>query len=150
MLFVADCRQVSRIGMPITGDQPTAMENGPVLSHILNLFNGEKKSAYWSAHFSTADHHYHVRVIDDPGTDLLSDSEKKSLSVAFDRLKIYPWPALVHHLHQRTEWIKHQKGRSSAPIPFESILEAEGRSDDFVETLKDQEAESALLDKLFA
>lgn len=150
MLYVADCRQVSRVGSPITGDQPTAMENGPVLSHILNLFNGKVKSVFWSQCFSNADSQHVIRPLRTIESDLLSDAEKKSLSLAVDHLKGFSWSALVNHLHQRDEWKKHNKGKSSAVIPFESILEAEGRNAIYLEQLKNDQAEQALFSQLLA
>lgn len=150
MLYVADCRQVSRVGSPITGDQPTAMENGPVLSHILDLFNGKTKSPFWSRYFSTADRESVIRQLSPIESDLLSQAEKKSLSLAVDRLKGFSWSALVDHLHRREEWIKHNRGRSSAAIPFESILEAEGRDASYAEQLQNDQAEQAMLSQLLA
>lgn len=150
LLYLADCRQLARVGAPITGDQPSALPQGPVLSHILNLFNGSTPSSFWVTHFAPADSRHMVQLLSDPGSDLLSEAEKKSLSVAFDRYKKFTWAQLVDALHERKEWIKHNPGRSSKVIPFESILEAEGRDAAFIKSLADQAAETDALQKMFA
>ena len=150
MLYVADCRQLSRIGSPITGDKPTAMENGPVLSHLLNRFNGTETTPFWSSHFSVADEAHVVSVKEPLSDDLLSEAEKKSLIFAFDSLKNYRWVDLVNKLHERKEWIKHNAGKSSRPIPFESILEAEGRDEKYIALLKSQQTEHDLVSRMFA
>lgn len=150
MLYAADRRQLKRIGKPITGDRPAAMEHGPVLSKILDYLDGDVVDLYWSRHISKADGDtHHVHLLAPVPDDLLSEKEKEALKMAYDFFKDMTWEKVKKYCHENfKEW--DNPGKTSKPIAFENILKAAKKPGSFIEELHSQQEERALLKKLFA
>jgi uncharacterized phage-associated protein len=150
MLYAADRRQLKRIGKPITGDRLAAMEHGPVLSKILDYVDGDVVDFYWSRYISKADSETHrVHLLTPVSTDLLTANEKESLKTAYDFFKDKSWDEVRSYCHENfKEW--HDPHGTSIPIAYEDVLMAARKSPDFIEELRSQQAERALLKKIFA
>lgn len=152
ILYGADRRQIRRIGIPITGDTPFSMKNGPILSAVLDLLDGDKKDAFWSKHISTATKDtYFVKVLVDTGDDLLSENEKESLAIACDFLAKMSWEDVKAYFHDPKnigEW--ENPGNSRKPISIERLYAEVGRPQKFVEELAMYQREEALIEKLLA
>lgn len=151
MLYGADKKQIRENGVPLTGDDPFSLKNGPILSNVLDLLDGDKTDKFWSKHISTAAKDTHrVHLLDDSiGSDLLSESEMASLSVAWDVFNDMPWPAVVKFCHDKKkfpEW--EDPGTSRIPITFERLYEAVGRPFALSEEIQMMQREEALIDKL--
>src|SRR5205823_5989742 len=71
LLYIADREMLAEHAHPITGDQPVAMERGPVLSQTYHLILGQLDGAVEWAKFVRKDH-YDVVLANDPGHGQLS------------------------------------------------------------------------------
>ena len=150
MLYGADKRQIRKGGIPLTGDEPYSMPNGPVLSNVLDLFNGKKKDAYWDRFVSKATSDTHlVSLLDDRiGEDLLSDSEKDSLRVAWSVFGHLSWPQVKDLSHKIfPEW--EDTGRSRKRIEFESIYKIVGHTPGMASEMAAQQKEGELVATIF-
>lgn len=152
MLYGADKRQIRKGGIPLTGDEPYSMPNGPVLSMVLRLLNGERKNQYWNRHISTAPRDTHsVSLLDEKiGDDLLSESEKESLRRAWSILGHLTWPEVQAFFHTKRnfpEW--EDPGKSCKKIDFESIYGAVEHSAAVASEMVAQQKEEELLTSIF-
>ena len=151
MLYGADKHQIRRSGLPITGDEPFSMKNGPILSAVLNLLNGAGRNAYWKKHISTAASDAHlVHLLDENiGDDLLSEDEKESLTRAWDIFSKMNWDEVKEFCHNSKnfpEW--ENPGRSRKAITFERLYEVVGRPQKLVEEIEMMEREEKLFSQL--
>jgi len=82
LLYLANRRSLRDTGDPIVDDDSCAMKNGPVLSHTYDLIKGTaadvKALATWQKHFRVVDS-IQIQMLDDPGTDHLSDYDVNTL-----------------------------------------------------------------------
>jgi hypothetical protein len=101
------------------------MKSGPILSSVLRLLNGEIEDAVWSRHISKG---YSDTLLvhllhDKRGDDLLSGSEKESLTKAWEVFDPMSWAqvkAFGHDPKIFPEW--EDPGYSRKPITFESLI----------------------------
>jgi hypothetical protein len=150
MLYAADWSQLRRVGVPITGDQPVSMPQGPVLSGILDLLNGKRSHPFWTKHISQATRDNHlIRLLEEAPTDLLTESEKVTLEKVHARLAGMEWNDLKDYCHKLfTEW--EDPGKSQKPIEFETMLLKSGkRKPAFVHELISLQKERQFLLKAF-
>lgn len=130
MLYVADREYLAEYGYMITGDKVVAMEHGPVLSNVLNLIKGRKaKSGKWRQFIQTEPKTYVLRLISDPGNGDLSRAIMLKLDDVFERfgnLKPFEVAELTHEL---PEWRDFYRCDTSTPIPWQSILQHQGKSE---------------------
>jgi len=128
LLYIAERESFKERGEPITGDRIVAMQHGPVLSCVYNCIKGEgprRICSQWDAFFASRGNT--VEMQKDPEDGDLSDREIAILTrVAQERRDMIQWE-IVDETHRFEEWVKHNPGKSSRPIPFEDILEAVGR-----------------------
>lgn len=152
ILYGADRRQIRRIGVPITCDKPFSMKNGPILSAVLDLLDGDRKDAFWAKHISTATKDtYSVKLLADTGDDLLSANEKESLAIACDFLAKMSWEDVKAYFHNPKnigEW--EDPGNSRKPISIERLYAEVGRPKKFVEELAMYQREEKLISRLLA
>jgi uncharacterized phage-associated protein len=128
LLYIAERESFREFGEPITGDRIVAMEHGPVLSCVYNCIKGEgprRSCVQWDAFFVSRGNT--VEMQKNPEDGDLSDREIATLKrVAHERRDKIQWE-IVDETHHFQEWIDHNPGKSSRPIPFEDILAAVGR-----------------------
>lgn len=145
MLYLADRRQLMRVGKTITGDRPYSMPCGPVLSRVLNLLNGEIEGSYWGRHISTASKTTHfVDLVHVADTGLLTENEMESLRRAFNYLHDKSWPEIKALFHARCQEWENPHG-SSTPITFEAMLKACGKGREFIEEAQSQQEEAEFI-----
>jgi uncharacterized phage-associated protein len=150
MLYAADRRQLKRIGKPITGDRLASMDHGPVLSKILDYLDGDVVDFYWSRHISKAKTDTHrVQLLAPVPDDLLSEKEKEALTMAFTFFKDMSWEEIQDYFHAHFKEWEDPKG-TSKPIAYELLLKSANKTVAFIEDVKCQQAEEALLKKIFA
>jgi len=127
MLYIADREYLAEHGYIITGDKVVAMDNGPVLSHILDLIKGKTvttETEQWQQYIKRVSK-YCVRLINDPGDgDLSRASINKLKSVFMEYGNLEPF-RVVNLTHDFLEWQSHYTGGTSTPIPWQAILQAQ-------------------------
>lgn len=151
MLYMADRESIAEIGTRISGDKPFAMDNGPVLSKILNLiksdtFLPEEEIAVWSKYFKKEG--YDISLVSDPGRGNLSEYEVEKLQSIFRKHGSKSFGQLIEESHQLfPEWGKSVIQGSSNQIHLMDILKALGQEDRY-EALTAREIEDAHIARL--
>ena len=151
MLYTADRESIRKTGSPITGDKPYAMDNGPVLTHILNLIkddssHDEEQRAIWSKYFRTTS--YDIELISDPGDSELSDFDIEILESIFEEHGGKRYTQLIHETHNFPEWLDSYTEGTSSEIHLKTLLKALGMQDEYDE-LSTKQIEDAHFAKLF-
>ncbi|MCY3655978.1 MAG: Panacea domain-containing protein [Chloroflexi bacterium] len=144
LMYLADRRALTDRGFPITGASMASLPNGPVLSEVLDHINGEVHgSTEWPQFVSRRTGHS-VWALEEAAdnTDQLSRYELQAIDETFQEIverftragEIQKWK-LRDWTHELPEW--ENPGGSSRAIVPETILRAEGRSDDEIAALAD-------------
>lgn len=150
LLYIADRELLAQHRRPITGDNPVAMDFGPVLSHTYDLLKGEATGIdVWSRHIQQVAPYTH-RLVADPGVGKLSKLELEKLDEVVKRY----WWVDDHELskltHEFAEWKRNEPAAgSSKRIPTEHVLEALGLGNE-IERLRQEAKAEAELDALLA
>ena len=154
LMYLADREALNEFGFPITGDRAVSMDNGPVLSRTLNLINGLVESGEdgWEAWISDRENH-EVALRDRAGaSEALDEISKAELDVLENMWKQFghmsKWQIRDYTHDHCPEWQDPQG--SSAPISFERIFTALGRSKDEAAQLAEGIAEQQRIGKLFS
>jgi uncharacterized phage-associated protein len=125
LLYLADRRAISLWERPLTGDTYVSMDNGPVLSKVLDKINYGKvpsKKSYWHKYISRPIS-YNVSITREPEYDELSAREIKLLEYIFRKYKSFDQWKMVDICHDiLPEW-KNPDG-TSIPIHIDDILKA--------------------------
>jgi uncharacterized phage-associated protein len=131
LLYMADRQSLVETGFSITGDRMFSMEHGPVLSRLLNWLKREAHpSAAWRGMVSPPVG-YDVDLVQPLPAALatLSDYEIDLLATVWSNYGHMDQFQLEKYLHDTLpEWVN--PGKSSDPIEVETILRAEGWTDD--------------------
>lgn len=153
LLYMADRESIQETGFPITGDDPFAMERGPVLSITYDLIKGSSPNPHvqdlvpiWKQWIRTvADHD--VELAADPGHRKLSRYERQKLQEVFERYADRDRWTLIQDLHRSLqEWQEcYRHDGSAVPIPVEAVLRAVGREADIEAILADSQEHLASL-----
>lgn len=148
LLYIADRQYLKEHGRPITGDDPVAMDNGPVLSATYDLIRGKGEGAAdWQRYLPNVGRR-DIELGEDPGVGKLSRFEIAKLQQVADDLAEQDDWAVADLTHQFAEWEKNRPPKgSSRPIPLDDVLGAVGlldRKDDLMATKRAREiADSA-------
>ncbi len=147
LLYIADRESLKETGRPITGDRIVAMEQGPVLSRVLNLIKDQDVRSYeWNKFI--AKENYNIHLIDEPGNDELCPYEIQKLQDIWERYHLKDEWDMVKETHTFPEWEKNDPGKSSKSIPLTDILEAIGRKDDLSQ-IEETARQTAAFDDFF-
>ena len=151
MLYTADRESIRKTGSPITGDKPYAMDNGPVLTHILNLIkddslHDEEQRAIWSKYFRTTG--YDIELISDPGDSELSNFDIEILENIFKEHGAKNYAQLINEAHNYPEWLESHTQGTSSEIHLKTLLKALGMEDEY-DQLSTKQIEDAHFAKLF-
>lgn len=151
MLYLADRDSIKRVGSPITGDRPYAMDNGPVLSRIYDLIKGadddEETQATWSKYIRRDG--FDVELLLDPGEEKLSEFEVETLREIFAQNGNKRLFELIQDSHDLPEWEESYIGEgTSREIHLKTLLRALGMEDRY-EELSTAKIEDAHFAKLF-
>lgn len=148
LLYFADRESMREAGKPLTGDEPYAMEHGPVLSTTYNLMKGERcaGSEVWDAVFQTDG--YDLVMVGRVGTKKLSPFEVTLLEdLAQTHRGKNQWDLRDYAHNNFGEFKKHDPRRHGLSgrerIPFEDILRSLGRRADIASITKNAEADMA-------
>jgi uncharacterized phage-associated protein len=136
LLYLADREALIRLEKQITGDSLSALPNGPVVSHILNLIRwgpANEEDAPWFDAVSPPEG-YTVKALEGCGDDELSGAESQIISEVFARYGRRDWKELSRLTHRLPEYVDPQG--SSLPISPEQILKLEGKSQETIERIR--------------
>lgn len=144
MMYLCDRRALIDRGLPITGASMASLPNGPVLSEVLDHINGDVHGSTDWHQFVSRRTGYRVLVLEGTAdnTDQLSRYELRVIDETFQEVaarftksgEIQKWK-LRDWTHKLPEWNDpHGSSRAIAP---ETILRAEGRSEDEIAALAD-------------
>jgi uncharacterized phage-associated protein len=151
LLYIVDRAALAELGHPVTYDNYVSMDNGPVLSHTLNLMNGMNQDCegIWDAMIAPRDGNK-ITIVD-PGEvsfGSLSEAEMEIADKVFDEYGNIPRFELAEMTHGFPEWTDPQG--SSIPIKYERLLQAVGYDrheiQQIIENLKTQQTESGMLE----
>jgi uncharacterized phage-associated protein len=127
LLYVADVESIKESGYPITGDEPHAMESGPVLSRIYDHIKGEEKDE-WQKYFGREG--YDIKLQEDPGEGDLCPYEMEKLKELWERHKEKSLGEMIDLTHQFKEYKRNEPScNTSTPIPLSDILDRVDLSD---------------------
>ncbi len=129
LLYLSERELLATTAIPLTGDDPVAMKNGPVLSQIYATIKGEtSRSGEWETFIHREGRH--VELIKDPGRGKLSKREVRKLQELSEKFRSVDDWSLVEETHKLPEWQKNFKGDETiTPFPWEQVLEEAGRAD---------------------
>ena len=130
LLYLADRDCFLAFGHPITGDQPVAMDHGPVPSGCLDVLNGEVESQLFSF-LHLADRT--VALDEAPPADVegLADDEIGILGQTLEQYGHLSTGELYRLVHELSEYKDCYVSGTSAIISFEKILRHYGSEDQF-------------------
>ena len=140
LLYIADRESLQETARTVTGDHAAALDHGPVLSRTYGCIKGtDAEAPLWERYFRNSD--LDVRLVKDPGNDLLSRFEIEKLQAAAARFRDQNDWEVAEFTHAFREWIAHKpEAGSSRPIPVRSILEAVGLGEEVDEILAEAES----------
>ncbi|MHC5055763.1 MAG: Panacea domain-containing protein [Planctomycetota bacterium] len=134
LLYIADREALKETGRPITCDAVVAMEHGPVLSRLYDIIKGESlESPRFDEHIGQQGYLLFLKA--DPGKARLNRFEIRKLREVSERYRDCGDWEIAKETHGFEEWIKHNPGESSCPIPLEDVLAAVGYSPDRIEAI---------------
>ena len=151
MLYLADRAALEKWEEPITGDFPSSMPLGPVLSNIYDLTKGDcpRFREDWEPFISDTDTDTNrVSLKTDPGTGELSRAELAVLDAVFTKFRNYSFAQMRDFCHALGEY--EAVGKTSKPLPFERILQALGKSPEQIEDVSQRCREIQLAELLLA
>ena len=149
MLYLSDREALEKWEEPITGDTPTSMQYGPVLSGIYDLTKGDYPSARsdWEPYIADCDAQTNrITLLGDPGQSELSRAEVTLLESVFQKFRNFTWRDMRDFCHKLQEY--EDVGKSSKPISTERILSAVGKSETEIEQAESRFRHIAMADML--
>jgi uncharacterized phage-associated protein len=138
LLYLADREALSLWERPLTGDSYVSMDNGPVLSNVLDKINyGKTPSAksYWHKYISNPSS-YNVSLKQEPEFDELNKQERELLTAIFKEYKTFDQWEMVDICHKILQEWQNPKG-TSIPIRIEDIFKALNKTE--METITTEE-----------
>ncbi len=128
LLYLADREALLRWGVPISTDCYVSMDNGPVLSRVLNLITEDRTKPVWSQYISAPLGEYEVQLLKAPSMDCLSRAEENLIREIFEQYgHRYRWDLIDNVMHKLPEW--RDPNHSSIPIHLRDILKAGGENE---------------------
>ena len=132
-LYIADRESLAERARPITGDNPVAMDHGPVLTTTYGMIDGyDSCSTEWRQYFGVDGRDEVMNV--DPGVGKLTRYEIRKLTDVSQRFVDNDDYAVADYTHGFEEWVKNKPPKGSRRIiPLDDVLAATGLLD-----IKDQ------------
>lgn len=129
LLYLADRQALVETGRPITGDAMYAMDNGPVLSAVLDRIKGRTAGNGRFRSYVSKPHGYDVELLADPPEEgELSRYECDVLSAVFNQYGRMGKNRLIGLLHETLPEWKDPRGSSQVIDPA-TILRTAGWED---------------------
>ena len=128
LLHIADREMLATNGSPITGDRAVALKNGPILSQVYDLIQGQTaRAGEWADFLRTTNDNVELRKPTDRGK--LNRAEVEKLQEVFDRYRHDDVWDICAQTHEFPEWRANHAPNTSQPIPWEEALAAQGKAD---------------------
>ena len=145
LIYTVERESLVRWGTSLTSDTYASMDNGPILSTILDLMRGRASGiGYWSKYIK--EHGGFLTLNENPGTDSLTAAEEALLKEIFEKIGHMPTKELVLATHAYEEW--EDPHGSSKPIDVSEILKAGRRSPEEIEEIEEENATLAFFKSL--
>lgn len=145
LLYIADVESLKESGYPITGDEPHAMESGPVLSGIYDHIKGEIIDE-WQNYFEREG--YDIKLKQDPGEKDLCPYELEKLQEMWEEHKNKSLGDLIDLTHTFEEYKRNEPDfNTSTPIPLSDIIDRVNLSDE-KEAIEQNAKDTHELDRL--
>ncbi len=149
LAYLLDRASLIRRGIPVLGGDYYSMKNGPVTSEMLDLINAgwlRGSSTDWQEFIADRSQN-RIALQKSCGTGRLSESELLLIREVSTTHEKRSGPELADWCHENCpEWHPLTRGRHE--IEVESILEAGGRTPEFIQRVTEQESESRYLAEL--
>ncbi|HZL37663.1 MAG TPA: Panacea domain-containing protein [Tepidisphaeraceae bacterium] len=151
LLYIADRELIRETHRPLTGDNPVAMDNGPVLTKTYDLLKGQTSGCeFWSRYIQQIAPYTH-KLIEDPGIAKLSKIELAKLDEVIQRYWWIDDDELSNITHGFAEWKRNEPPRGGRNfIPTEHVLEALGFGQGDIEKFRHEARAEHELDSLLA
>ena len=147
LLYFAERQALSRIGRPITGDMFFALDQGLILSAVLDLCKENRRGKIWE-HTIQRSSRWVVALRGDVDLGALTDAEIAILSETSELHKDHDQWELSQISHRDfPEW-RDPKG-SRIPIWPREIFRAVGKKDEEISDFLEDAQYDANLDKIF-
>lgn len=150
LMYLTDRAALLRWGSPLTNDAYYSLDNGPILSTVMDLIvDGPEGGAtsVWSEHISGPFPSRTIRLESDAGTDELSDAEDRLIQEVFGQYGNWDRWDLVRFTHTLPEWVNPQG--SAIPIEIEDILKKGGKSAEEAAVIADDLENMRMVHSLF-
>jgi hypothetical protein len=148
-MYLVDREALIRHGRPVTFDRLCSLRNGPILSHTLNLINGqgaEPGLEYWKTYIGSRwNHSVALRALCEP--EDLSPAEESIIDEVFDRYGSMAKWRLRDLSHSLPEWT--DPGTSAIPIEYQDILHAVGFADDEIDAIIEDMQAASYAERVF-
>jgi hypothetical protein len=145
LLYIADKQALAQHDIVITGDRYFSMKNGPVLSGVLDLIDGEFHDAesqeLWNNHFNTLGHDVVSKTKKPLEYDKLTPFEESLLAEIDNKYKHYDYGRMINLTHDKKKfaevrWQEAEKMGTSLHLGIEDILKQLGRTDEEIVELE--------------
>ena len=147
LLYIADREILAETGALITGDKAVALKHGPVLSQVYQLIKGQaSRSGEWADVLRTSSHNIELRK--PVGRGKLNRAEVEKLQEVTDRHRNDTVWEICDQTHDFPEGKDNYVPNNSTPIPWEQVLEAQGKAR-LIPMVESQEELRQVLDTLF-
>jgi len=144
LLYLAEREALLRWRRPIIFDSCVSMDKGPVLSQTLNLLHGESETkGIWGENITSPTDN-EVSLIQDPGTNSLSEAEELLIREVFSKYGSMSRWEICDKTHELPEWEDPQG--SSIPIDYKDILKGAGKTDIEIASIISEIENIALMD----
>lgn len=154
LLYLADREAFKVSGLSLSGDVYYSLDNGPVLSGLLDLIHGKYRDKdaqnLWNSRFAR-DSFDLVTVVDRIPLSKLSEFDREILDKVDNQFHDSDYGFLIQYLHNKDncpEW-KNPNG-SRFPIKIEEILANVGKSSEEIEFIMQENALYEEEEKMFA
>jgi uncharacterized phage-associated protein len=138
LMYLADRKALLEQGAPISDDEYFALENGPILSTVMDIIKarGHAKRDFWTKHISEPCA-YDVELLKPAGVGRLSKTEESIIASIYAKHGSESVWSLVRLTHTFPEWKKCKplKGKRKK-IPLDYILHAGKKTQPEIEAIK--------------
>jgi len=127
LLYLTDREALKRWNCPLTGDRYCWMDNGPILSGVLDRIRGTLAplKTHWNSCFETEG--FNLRIKKDPGEERLPVAVKQLIDSLFDQFRDYSYVEMITYTHNALdERLNVPKGGAEL-LTYERILDAVGK-----------------------
>lgn len=148
LLYLADRKSLEKYNNSISDDKYFSMKNGPILSHTLDLMNGERRHASsWESWISDKEDHQvgtNFVLQSEDSLDELDELSDNDLSILEEIYASFGhrdrWDLIDNYMHNPEcipEW--KNPGSSSSPIALKTLLTYLNKNHETIESIEEQQ-----------